>query len=298
MGCGAGTTLAEVAAAPAEVAAAPAEVAAAPAEVDCFVLRDKVIGRCSVLHEGASPGRELLCNFFRPHHVQEPLPCVIVIYGGGWVWGDRSQLEHFCVALVEQGYAAVACEYRLSQESPWPGMINDVKQAIRWTRRNANELSIHPDRIGVFGASAGGHLASLCAGNNSEFASLEGNGGDLGVSSAVKAAVALYPWTSSEVNSPPEMQAKFDQILTGLRVMPIPNEFCPIRHVCADSAPVAFIHGTKDPTNPCEHSVKMHEALLLAGIPSELHLIAEQGRSCRSRMLNGVRARFRFSSVR
>ena len=273
-----------------------------------FVLRDEVIGHCSKLGDArdTSGGRELTCNFFRPEEVPKEghcFPCVVVIYGGGWVWGDKGQLEHYCTALAENGFAAVACEYRLSQEAAWPGMINDVKLAIRWARANAQDLHVDPERIGayflasqissdwptyvsggqalsagVFGGSAGGHLASLCAGNHPEMTHLEGDGGFNEVPSTVKAAVVLYPWTTGDLKNPNEvMQGKFDEILSGLGVMPIPPEFCPVNHVCPGSAPVAFIHGTRDPTNPHEHSVKMHQALQEAGVSSELHLVADVG---------------------
>ena len=94
-----------------------------------------------------------------------PLPVVIFIFGGSWFAGNRYQVQLFSAQdwLVKAGYALVSCEYRLSPTHRFPAQIHDVKAVVRWVRKHAEQFNLDPERIGVWGPSAGGHLASLLA---------------------------------------------------------------------------------------------------------------------------------------
>ena len=87
---------------------------------------------------------------------------------------------------------AATIEYRLSGQAPFPAAIQDVKCAIRWMRANAARLGVDPNKIGLAGGSAGGHLVLLAAYANTDDPELEGTGGNGGVSSRVQAVVDLY----------------------------------------------------------------------------------------------------------
>src|SRR3954469_10716803 len=113
-------------------------------------------------------GRDLRCDVFRPPGDVANAPAVLLVHGGGWRSGDRSQLRGYGILLGREGYVCVASEYRLVQESPWPAQIEDVKTAIRWMRENAKQLGIDPSKIAVEGNSAGAHLALMAAGDPSE----------------------------------------------------------------------------------------------------------------------------------
>ncbi|NQT87653.1 alpha/beta hydrolase, partial [bacterium] len=88
-----------------------------------------------------------------------PLPIVVWIHGGAWRAGTKSLGR--VMPLVERGYAVAAITYRLTGEAQWPAQIQDCKCAIRWLRAHAAEHGIDPDRIGVWGSSAGGHLVAM-----------------------------------------------------------------------------------------------------------------------------------------
>ena len=90
--------------------------------------------------------------------------------------------------FARRGYLGAAIEYRLSPEARFPAQIHDCKCAIRFLRRMSAEYHLDPKRIGVWGASAGGHLAALI-GTTGEEAELEGNGGWSDCSSRVQAVV-------------------------------------------------------------------------------------------------------------
>ena len=111
----------------------------------------------------------------KKRNTDKPLPVVAYIHGGGWIHGDRTGYAAACIQLARTGdYVAVAVGYRLTNEAHWPEQIYDCKAAIRWIRGHARELNIDPDRVGVTGSSAGGHLSSLI-GTSGDVKELEGS---------------------------------------------------------------------------------------------------------------------------
>ena len=112
----------------------------------------------------------------------ETRPGIVVIHGGGWLEGDKSSFTsrtHGVPGNIEDfaalGFVAVAINYRLSGEAPYPAALEDCKCAVRWLRAHAGEYRLDPDRIGAYGNSAGGHLA-LLLGMTGREAGLEGDG--------------------------------------------------------------------------------------------------------------------------
>lgn len=101
---------------------------------------------------------------YRPESVEEPLPCIYHIHGGGYVGGGAAQLECFHRPLVrELQCVLVSVDYRLAPEHVFPAAIEDCYAGLRWTIDNAAALGIDPARIGVMGESAGGGLAAALA---------------------------------------------------------------------------------------------------------------------------------------
>jgi acetyl esterase/lipase len=105
-----------------------------------------------------SPGLQL--NLYLPPDSKGPVPCVLVIHGGGWDGGNRSELSGFNDWLVAQGYAVAAVDYRLAPAHPWPAQREDVLAAIAWLKSHANEMLVDADRLVLLGRSAGGQIAS------------------------------------------------------------------------------------------------------------------------------------------
>jgi len=105
-----------------------------------------------------APG--LALDFFRPPGQAGPVPCVIVIHGGGWDGGDRGQLPQFNHALAHLGYAVAAISYRLAPAHRWPAQRDDALAAIAYLKAHAGELGIDPDRLVLCGRSAGGQIAA------------------------------------------------------------------------------------------------------------------------------------------
>ena len=92
---------------------------------------------------------------------QKNYPAILLIHGGGWLTGSKENQRVMAQYLALNGFVAVSVEYRLGLEAPYPAAVLDLKDAIRWIRKNVKKYHINPDKIGVLGASAGGQLATL-----------------------------------------------------------------------------------------------------------------------------------------
>ncbi len=151
-------------------------------------VQDRVVIREGVIF-GTGGGGELRCDIFEPPPGVKNGVAVLLVHGGGWSTGDRTQLKGYGVLLGRRGYTCIASEYRLTGEALWPAQIEDVKCTLRYVRANASELGIDGERIVVSGNSAGGHLA-LMAGAMTDPA-FEGSGGNAGMSSTVSAVISF-----------------------------------------------------------------------------------------------------------
>lgn len=229
--------------------------------------------------------RDLRCDVYRPDGPQGAKPAVLLIHGGGWRQGDRSQLRGYGVLIGREGYVCVAPEYRLVPEAPWPAQLDDVRAALGWMIDHAGELDIDPERIAVEGNSAGAHLALLLAGDPSlpiracvaVYAPTLLSHGERERSDDLRGAVPL--WALADDGGTPE----------------IAHQASPIRHVTPDFPPTQLIHGTEDELVPVSASFAMYEELRAKGVPADLHIHGGQphafdrepafGRLCAQEML-------------
>lgn len=149
------------------------------------VIEERDISYCSV------GKRELKLDVFQNNTQQDSLrTAIIIVHGGGWRTGDKSQ--HFPLAqkLASLGYVCFTPEYRLSTEALFPAAIYDLKSVVRWVRANAKKYNLEPEKIIVTGFSAGGELAAFL-GTTANMPLFEGEGCETGVSSHVNAVIDL-----------------------------------------------------------------------------------------------------------
>ncbi len=213
---------------------------------------------------------DMLCPSPLPSH---HLPAVIYIFGGGWEGGHRSagMYPWLSPLLATQGFLTVNISYRMSYQAVFPAQIHDAKAAVRWLRANAEHYHINPDRIGAWGFSSGGHLASLL-GVTGDLPTLEGECGSPGYSSRVQAVVAaaapsnfLHPGGQLLNDGPSNEVIR----LFGGTVREHEEQMrlgSPISHVNADASPFFLIHGTRDEVVPFEQTEQMYEALKAVGV--------------------------------
>lgn len=133
-----------------------------------------------------------------------PFPTVVYIHGGGWYAGDKAEATNFVTQLTDAGFAVVAINYRLSGSSIFPAQIHDCKAAIRWLKANGSSYNLDTSWIGVWGFSAGGHLALLLGASNG-VSYMEGTIGAYPSYSSSVDAVVSYAGPTDIINMAPDV---------------------------------------------------------------------------------------------
>ncbi len=226
--------------------------------------------------ESTNPRQALDLLLPREPRGDRALPVVVAIHGGAFRMGEKSMALGEIVPLVASGdYAGVTINYRLSGEATWPAQVHDCKAAIRWIRGNADRYKLDPDRIGVIGSSAGGHLAAML-GTSGAIASLEGDLGAHGKrSSKVRCVVDQFgPSDLLSMNDAPGQMdhnapdSPESQLIGGTlqEHKEKARAASPISYVSPEDPPFLILHGTKDPLVPFNQSERLDAALKEAGV--------------------------------
>ena len=272
-------------------------IAAANGELTMIHLSDPVPVPDSVVETkdieyGNVNGRPLLLDLYQPRDREGPLPGIVLIHGGGWSGGNRSDYKYYCVRFPQMGYVVATVSYRLVGEAPFPACIEDVKCAVRWMRAHAEQYGINPDAIAAIGGSAGGHL-SMMLGYSPDVPELEGTGGHEDYSSAVQAVVNLYgptDLTPEEFHEHPTLVAFFG----GKTFAEAPDQYrlaSPLTHLRKGAPPTLVIQGTDDDIVPVAQADLLverlrelgveHEYLRMHGYPHTLDILVEINRYVR-----------------
>ena len=207
-------------------------------------------------------GRELRCDVFRPPAQSEPQPGILLVHGGSWHGGQPAMMRGYGILMARHGYPCVAAEYRLSGEAKWPAQLDDVLAAIRWTQDEADDLGVDPDRLVLWGLSAGSHMSLLAAARLS------------GEASPIAATVNHYPITSLE----PALGTAWEHAQR-LPEDPATADWpamSPLSHVGAGFPPTLLLHGSADAMVALDQSRRLYEALTEAGVPVDLAVFADQ----------------------
>jgi acetyl esterase/lipase len=222
-------------------------------------------------------------------------PAVVHFHGGGWRAGERSSLgpvvDGLGLSPIEQlvhaGFVVASADYRLTDAATFPAQLLDARAAVRWLRAHAADYGVDPERIYVWGDSAGGHLAALVGltAGAREFG--EPNDGCPGDHDDVAAIVAWYPPTDLEKmgrQARPDAVARADDpgsresLLLGAQPSDAPDKAkaaSPVTYVHADAPPFLLIHGTADRFVPVAQSAGLAAALEAAGAAVELLLLPD-----------------------
>ncbi|MEI6945945.1 alpha/beta hydrolase [Paraflavisolibacter sp. H34] len=189
--------------------------------------------------------RKLLADVYYPRKKSKKgYPGVVMIFGGGWRSGDKSQNVPLAQQLAAKGYVAVTIEYRLSLEAPYPAAVQDIKTAIRWLRAHARDYGLDTTKIATLGMSAGGQLATL-AGTTNGFEKYEGVGGYPERSSDVQAIVNIDGTLSFHHSESVEGKASMD-FLGGTyeQKREVWEEASPLDHAGKNTPPIIFINSS------------------------------------------------------
>jgi acetyl esterase/lipase len=232
-------------------------------------------------------GHELGLDLYRPEG-DGPHPLVVYVHGGGWKEGDKSaDGETRLTSFAAQGFALASINYRLLGQALFPAGLHDVKGAIRWLRANGASLGLDTDRIGIWGASSGAHLASLAALTQNDPSAEGSTGGNTEVSSAVQAVVHWFgpvdlingahrTWLE-KILLAPALEPPLFGAETIEEVAEQARAASPLHLVSAGAPPFLISHGDRDRVLPRGESESFHDALSRAGADSLLLILAGAG---------------------
>ncbi len=260
-----------------------------------------VNGSFDLIYQTLPGYRPLTLDLYTPAPGGLPKPVVVFVHGGGWNGGDARHAATFedfpaqLAGLAAQGYVVASVTYRLSQEAQFPAQLQDVKAAIRWLRAGAANYNIDTTRVAVWGAAAGGQLATLagvtCGVDRFEPLS-DANARDL-PSDCVQAVINWYG--VSDLESLAEDGGKLPgsrQSFTAQSSSAEGNYLgcepadcapglarlaSPLSFISASSPPFLIQHGAADTTIPPKQSQKLQDALKAKHVPAELVLYPNAG---------------------
>jgi acetyl esterase/lipase len=209
---------------------------------------------------------------------------VIFMVSGGWVsnYNPPQQTATRFKDLLDKGFTLIAVRHGSSPRYLIPEIVSDVRRAVRFIRHNAKQWGVDPNRLGVFGGSAGGHLA-LVLGTASDNGDQNAKEEFMKESDRVASVVAYFP----PVDLRPLARGLNPQRTGGaLDRFPALNfekekapDYSPIVHVSPDDPPTLLIHGDKDNLVPVNNSKVIHEAFQKNNVKTQLIIIegAEHG---------------------
>ncbi|RKD17147.1 esterase [Pelobium manganitolerans] len=189
-------------------------------------------------------GRKLLVDVYCPQNRKQKYPGVVLIFGGGWRSGDKSQMEAMGRVLAAKGYVAFAPEYRLSLEAIYPAAVYDLKQAVRWMRLHHKEFNLDVSKIASLGTSAGGQLAALLGTTNHD-ERFEADDSSSGASSAIQAIVDIDGTLA--FHHPESVEGKAASWWFGGDYQQKPElweDAAPLNHVDKNTAPILFVNSS------------------------------------------------------
>ena len=234
-------------------------------------------------------GKSQTLDLYLPDTAGQAAPLLIFIHGGGWRGGVKDK----CPAqyLSGHGYVVAAINYRLSKEVPFPANIEDCRAALRFLRTHAAEYHILPDRVAVWGGSAGGHLAALMG----TAAAVDFSGGPaapniigkVDESIRVQCVVDMYgasDFTLLLANAAQMAHGVGQAAAQNIGPTASPDELAakmkwasPITYVSKDTPPFLIQHGDADQTMPLEQAKVLAEALRKAGVEETLTILPGAG---------------------
>jgi acetyl esterase/lipase len=251
-----------------------------------------------------SGGRPRLLDLYIPSGAERPLPVIVWLHAGGWRSGSRKSAPDLSRHFAMHGFAMASIDYRVSGEATFPAPLHDVKAAIRWLRTNGGGYGLDGGRIGLWGASAGGHLATLAALTPRD----ELGGSDTGASEhrdvptdvqAVVTAYAPIDFLSMDAQRdaaridvddpsafvlPPGARTadarSYESLLIGAPINDRPDlarAASPLTYIAAGAPPFLIVHGLSDRAVPVQQSELLQDALARCGTDVTLHLVNERG---------------------
>lgn len=229
---------------------------------------------------GEAGGQRLLLDAYLPAGAATtPRAGILLVHGGAWSAGDKSDFAEIAGMIALQGYAAFSIGYRLVTDTGnrWPAQLEDAQQAVRWVRAHAERFGVDPRRLGAIGGSAGGHIVAALGTSD---APAPVSAGTPAVSSRIACSVVMAgPTDLTEDFAPLVAQGAWtnEQIARLLGGAPsavpaVARSASPLLLVDGRSAPALIIQGRNDEVVPWRQAERFAAALTAAGVEAKLVL--------------------------
>lgn len=212
------------------------------------------------------------------------IPLVVFIHGGAWLQGDKSEGNDVALLLAQNGFAVATLNYRFTDKAQYPAQLEDCQRAIAFLRSKAHDYGFDPDHIGVWGISAGGHLAALLGTRSGDH-----NGAEQSEIEKASQVQAVCDWcgitnlVSVKDQAGSRTRIDYDtangpvaKLLGGLATdkEELAAEASPVNHVSKGDPPFLIVHGDIDDLVPFAQSQELAEKLQKAGVPTKLVVVA------------------------
>lgn len=231
---------------------------------------------------GHKHGMALTFDAFRPKQDANGLG-VLFMVSGGWHshWHPPEKTLPLFQLLCRKGYTVFAVRHGSSPKFTIPEIAADVRRSVRFIRLNAKRFGVDPERLGVLGGSAGGHLALILA-TTADDGNPKAGDPVTRTSDRVAAVVAIYPPTDIRPYVTPK--SPFYKKYPALQFDAAKAvEFSPVANVSKDDPPTLLIHGDQDKLVNIDHSRKILKAFREKGVPAELVTIEGAGHGFKGR---------------
>ena len=248
----------------------------AQAQKDTLVVKDIVYAEAD--------GKKLQLDIYKLKQHTSPY-LIVWIHGGAWHSGSK---ENPPLGMLEHGYALASVDFRASTDKAFPAPVHDIKAAIRFLRANAATYGYRADKIIIWGASSGGHLAALVATTNNH-PTLEGTLGKYtSTSSSVQACIAFFVPTNFltilSQSTPHGLNVRLPAlaILLAKPVEQVPDLAklaSPVHQVTADAPPLFIVHGEQDIQVPINQSIELMSVYKSKNRPVQIEFIPNAGHS-------------------
>lgn len=258
----------------------------------------------TITYKTSQKGEPIKLDIFQPDKIiaGQKNPVVMIIHGGGWVEGDRTlktiyYMQKLQQSLTERGYAVVSIDYTLvGKDVHFMAPIIDCKDAIRWVKANADKYHFDADHIGLWGGSAGGHLALLAAYTDdtiwpgdkqmadypANVKCVSDNFGPTDMNALLKTEAGKFSLLLFKIVAGKllPLRERLIYAVTGRSItnqkedaVRIAKEISPLEYVSPSSVPTLIMHGTKDKVVPLKQSKKLHQLLNHHQVINELHIV-------------------------
>ena len=212
-----------------------------PAAAPAFNI-PKDVALKSDIEYGKAGEHSLRLDLYTPKNTfSSKLPVIMLIHGGGWSQGHKATWAELASDFAERGYAAASIDYRFISEAKYPACLEDCVTAVNWIVKNSGVNGLDGEKIGLFGESAGAHLALMTG-----FAGGSCGGEACSVKRSIKCIAVLYPPTDMKIHF--EHNAK-TQALFGGTYEEMPEAYIkasPVTYAVKGVPPTLILHGEAD----------------------------------------------------